>query len=132
MEREGVAVSPYERLAAEYAANPREQPFSFYVVWHMIHGFVFSAPDFFIMGRAINKAYAERNGLELVPHEEAPMADTWYLHAFSGDMAKAWSILPYPLPYIAWERMRAKRLDLTVVAFDRIRQMTHATDTKVP
>ena len=116
-------MSPYERIAAEYAARPRQQTFSWYVVWHCLHGFVFSTPDFFVMGRPINKGYCERNGVPLYA-ATGDEADTWYLHSFAGDMAKSWSILPYPLPYIAWERMRDGRLELTVVKFERIRAMS--------
>ncbi len=121
-------MSPYERIAAEYTARPRQQTFSYYWVWHCLHGFAFATPDFCIFGRAINKGYCERNGVPLYA-ATGDEADTWYLHGFAGDMSKAWSILPYPLPYIAWERMRGNRLELTVIPLDRIRQMTHERET---
>lgn len=123
-------LSPYERISAEYEARPREKPFAYYVAWHFINGFVFSTPEFFIMGRPINKGYCERNGVPLCPPETGQYADTWYLHAFAGDMQKAWSILPYPLPYIAWERMREARLELTVIAFDRIKSLSLANERR--
>jgi hypothetical protein len=116
-------MSPYERIAAEYAAHPRQQTFSYYYLWHCLHGFAFATPDFCIFGRAIHKGYCERNGVPLYVATGAE-ADCWYIHGFSGDMSKAWSILPYRLPYIAWERMREGKLCLTVVTLERIRAMT--------
>jgi hypothetical protein len=47
-------------------------------------GFVFSTPDFFIMGREVDGG--------------------WFIEAMAGDMDKAWSILPYELSRIGFER----------------------------
>jgi hypothetical protein len=119
-------VSPYEQMAAKYEANPQERSFEFYCDWHFKHGFVFSTPEFFIMGRQINKAWAEE--WNAIPFDEITITpDTWYLHAFSGDMSKAWSILPWELPWIAFERVREGKRELTIVPFEQIKRLTMKT-----
>jgi hypothetical protein len=35
---------------------------------------------------------------------EPDTCDTWYIHGMGGDMADAWDILPYELPWIAFHR----------------------------
>jgi hypothetical protein len=77
-------VSPIDRIAVEYAR--RGLDFAAQLERNYAQGFVFSTPDFFIMGR---------------PHERG---DAWLIEAFAGDHEKAWGILPYELPYIVFER----------------------------
>ena len=76
-------MSPIDRIAVEYAR--RGLDFAAQLERNYAQGFVFSTPDFFIMGRQSDYC-------------------TWFIEAFSGDMSKAWAILPYELPYIAYYR----------------------------
>ena len=75
-------MSPWDRIVTTYASKGVDLGAALDV--NLQFGFVFSTPDFFIMGR--------------------PMGDTWFIEAMAGDMSRAWDILPYPLPYIAWQR----------------------------
>jgi hypothetical protein len=82
---------------------------------------MFSTPDFFIMGRPQVKATLEDIGPTFA-NERFP--DTWFIHCMSGDMTKAWSIIPYYLPWIAFQRVREGKLILTTVKIERIRNLT--------
>ena len=64
-------------------------------------GFVFSTPDFFIMGRELDGG--------------------WFIDSFAGDMDKAWDILPYELPTVAFQRFDN---DLRFVPIERLRRLT--------
>lgn len=64
-------------------------------------GFVFSTPEFFIMGRELEGG--------------------WFIDSFAGDMDKAWAILPYELPYVAFQRFDN---DLRFVLIERLRRLT--------
>lgn len=122
-------MTPIERIREEYTLHPREQPFDYYLNWHLAHGFVFSTPDFFIMGRAIYLCHEEAETLEVINSfvlVEEIDAQAWYVHAASGDLSKAWGILPWPLPYIAFERKRGERMELTIVKADRMKRLSHA------
>jgi hypothetical protein len=115
-------MSPFERMAEQYRLKPQEMPFEFYLDWHFKNGFIFSTPDFFIMGRALGRDWIAKHGITL--HQlKKPLADTWYIHFFAGDMSKAWSILPWPLPWIAFERVRSGKRELTFVEIGRLRRL---------
>ena len=114
-------MSPYERAAELYALHPQQESFSHYVVWHSINAFCYSTPDFFIMGRPAVK----QSLLNIGPTFAAErFPDTWYIHVAAGNLSKAWSILPYSLPWIAFERWRGGKLDLTVMLLDRMRNVS--------
>lgn len=114
-------VSPFEEAWMIYQKHPQQQTFSEYHVWHCQNGFVYSTPSFFIMGRPAVKQSLENIGPTFA-NERFP--DTWFIHTAAGDLKKAWSILPYYLPYIAFQRVRGGELSLTIVLTDRIRNLT--------
>lgn len=94
--------TPYDILAQLYERKGLD--FSHYVALHLRHGFVFSTPDFFIMGRAVCRSWPDDQVTD--PTQTAPRiaADAWYIHAMAGDTGKAWSILPWPLGFVGFER----------------------------
>lgn len=114
-------MSPYARAYQHYLEHPQHNTFSEYCGWHLQHGFLFSTPDFFIMGRAAVKKSLEDIG-PTWGAEHNP--DTWYIFMMAGDPSKAWSILPYYLPWIAFERLRGGKLVLTIVSTNRLRNVS--------
>ncbi len=114
--------SPYEQAYDLYMAhNPTEQSFSWYCGWHMQNAFLYSTPEFFIMGRPAIKQSLENIGPTLA-HERFP--DTWFIHCMAGNMRGAWTILPYYLPWVGFQRWHGGELCLTIVLTDRIRNLT--------
>ena len=65
-------------------------------------GFVFSTPDFFIMGWDDGGA--------------------WFIDGAAGDLSKAWSVLPYELPIIRFVR---KDLELRSYPLSVVKRLTH-------
>jgi hypothetical protein len=112
-------MSPYETIKALYDLRPEPQPFEAYVRGHLERGFVFSTPDFFIMGLPTTKEWLRSKG-----HSDTSLkADTWFIFAMAGDTSKAWSILPYELPFLAWERDRPHGKELHIYPIQRIRAL---------
>ena len=85
------------RVFAEHGAD-----FSAAVARNLNDGFLFSTPDFFIMGRELDGG--------------------WFIEGMAGDTSKAWSILPYELPYVTFERFDN---DLRRVAIGRLKRLTY-------
>lgn len=118
-------MSPFDQIAAKYAEHPQARSFAFYVDWHMRHGFVFSRPDFFIMGRPVRKseglagieAFTERG------NDRSGLCDTWYIHAMAGDMCRAWDVLPWPLGWLAWERVLDGKRELRFYSTEEVRRL---------
>lgn len=116
--------SPYEQMAKKYAECPQEMSFGWYISVHMAQGFVFATPEFFAMGRPVNKdATPERitDPLYVFPREEQ---NCWYVHACAGSIEKAWGMLPYPLGFVAFERVRNHKRELEIVALERLRRLS--------
>jgi len=110
-------MSPVERWAAGYApGHPRT--FKSDLEAHLLHGYVFSTPEWFIMGRAVH-AQADpeliKDPWHVFPREEH---DCWLIfayanlsrHNFIGLVEKFLRVMPYALPLVAWERERDYRL----------------------
>lgn len=114
-------MSPFEQIEAEYRKSPQEQSFFWYVDWHHRYGFVYGNPSFFIMGRPVVRADFNPSFLQVWNRNEA---DAWYIHAMSGDMKRAWDILPYPLGYLGWERIQGGKRDLRWYRTEDIRRLS--------
>ena len=116
-------MSPYERMWRTARELDPAQDWGAVVGWHMQHGFVFARPDFFIMGRPVTQwAPAE---LITDSHFLFRIADCdcWYIHSAAGNMAAAWSVMPWPLPWIAYERVRDGARHLTFRPAEVLRRL---------
>ncbi len=114
-------MSPYETAYQWFCEHPQQESFSWYCGWHMQHAFLYSTPDFFICGRPAVKQSLENIGPTFA-HERYP--DCWFIHFLSGDVGKAWTILPYYLPFVAFQRLRRNQLELVIVQTDRLRNVS--------
>lgn len=115
-------MTPYEQLEALYAEHPQQHPFSSYVNWHLHHGFVLSRPDVFVMARPMPRAFLESQGptFQVWPERHC---DTWFVHAAAGNIQRAWDMIPWDLPYYAWERVLDRRNELRFYEAGRVRRL---------
>lgn len=74
---------------------------------HLQYGFVFSSPDGFIMGRPV--ARMAREELVRDPGHIFATPDTWLVYLAAGSVKNFWRHLPYPLPFVGWERSNVLR-----------------------
>lgn len=95
-------MSPVHHAAAVYQREPCARSFREDLEAHLLHGHVFSTPEFFVMGRAVRSWAA---GEDIVnPWVTWPDGDAWLVYLMAGDMGRALRMLPYRLPLIGWER----------------------------
>lgn len=116
-------MTPFYEIERKYAANPQQFPFGFYLDWHHRHGFVFSTPDYFIMGRAVDKDAFDPEVLDIAIHGKL---NAWYIHAMAGSLSKAWDILPFPLGWLGWERVRGGQRELGWYKTEEIRRLSRS------
>ena len=114
--------SPYDTIKAKYEASEHVEPWGFWLDWHLQNGFVFSTPVFFAMGRPV------RSATGILWKSSKDIADTWYIWGLAGDMSKCWSILPYELPWIAFERIRGGKRELAFYRTEDLRRHTPRTE----
>ena len=107
--------SPFAKIEAQYAAHPREEPFVNYLLHYHRHGFVFSRPDFFAMGRPVIRAALPHLILDPKVQFKSEECDCWYVMAAAGNMARMWRIMPWPLEWFSWTRLHDPLAELTFV-----------------
>lgn len=116
-------MTAYEKIERAYQEHPKEEPLENYVRWHLRHGFVFSRPDFFCMGRCVMKeapADSIRDPMHLFPSEDC---NAWYIFAAAGNMARMWQILPWPLGWVCWTRLHDPLSELQFVETERLQRL---------
>ena len=102
-------MSPVQRAKNVYFWEPCVRTFQEDLELHLINGYVFSTPEFFIMGRGVKRDAPQDQIVDpsyCFPREEQ---DCWHVYLMSGDVRKVWDILPYSLPFISFERKNELR-----------------------
>jgi len=120
-------MSPYER-AAEMYTEEGMAAFVALVDFHLCHGFVYSAPEYFVMGRpVVMEAEADLicEPTHLFPEH---LCNCWYIHAMAGKLEKVWDILPRQYPWIAWQRLHDPQKGLRIYPLPRMRAMSIHND----
>lgn len=105
-------LSPFEQAKAVYDREPSRRTFWDDLTLHLLNGFVFSTPDYFVMGRPVLKDAAPEFIVD--PHCKYPkeQADCWMIYLMAGDTGKAWDVLPWDLEFICFERNNELRFHL--------------------
>jgi len=77
---------------------------------HLLHGFMVSTPEYFIMGRPVirGKSKTERDRLgKLILDPDYVFAisecNCWHIWLMAGDVSKCWDYYPYPMKWVSWE-----------------------------
>lgn len=97
-------MTPYEKALEVYHREPCARTFAEDLALHFLHGFVFSTPDYFVMGRPVKSDAPHYQIVNPGFHWDREECDCWHVYLMAGDMAEAWGVLPYPLSLISIER----------------------------
>jgi hypothetical protein len=97
-------VTTYETALHLYRSQNQPVTFDEALTWHLLHGFVFSRPDFFIMARPVISTAPYWQIADPSHHFPSAECNAWFIYLFSGNMTRAWEILPWELPLIGWGR----------------------------
>jgi hypothetical protein len=117
-------MSPYEIMVEKYTQHPQACGFTTYLDWHSKHGFVFITPDFFCMGRHVRRSAPADEITEPTRLFTKEESDCWYVHALAGNMSKAWSIMPWELPWMCFERLAGDRRELRFYLTEMLKRHT--------
>jgi hypothetical protein len=112
-------MSPIEQAMAVYQKEACARTFDEDLHLHLEHGFVFSTPEFFIMGRPVKSTEEPKYIVNPVIYFTDD-CDCWHIYLMAGDCSKAWDIMPYPLPLFSFER----RNELRFYPMERIRRLS--------
>ena len=96
------SVAPFALAKAVYWQEPCARSFEEDLDWHLKTGYVVSRPEFFAMARPVDKNAAA--SLIVNPGISFSKPDCWHIWLVAGDMMMALDALPFPLPFISFER----------------------------
>ena len=116
-------MSPYETIAQKYFDHPQEAPFGDYVEWHLQYGFVYSTPEYFVMGKNCRRLAPSNEIVDCEHVFDASDSDCWYVFAMAGNVSKAFSSMPFPLPYIAFERIIDNKRELRLYKTEDLQRL---------
>ena len=116
-------MTPFEKIEAQYAAHPKEEPFVNYLLHYHRHGFVFSRPDFFAMGRAVIKEAPHAEILDPRHLFKSEDCNCWYIHAAAGNMSRMWAIQPWPMGWFCWTRLHDEQGELTFAPAEVLKRL---------
>jgi hypothetical protein len=109
------ALAVHLETGATQAALDRE------IGLHLVHGFVFSTPLGFVMGRPVRHDAPEEEIMDIaVSH---PAADCWLIWLAAGDLSELVRHFPYWLPLVAFHRgdtLRSGKQPLRFYNFERL------------
>ena len=103
--------TPMNKVRMLYTAqSPRT--FEEDVTAHMAYGYLFAAPEYFLMGRPVCSKATQEEINNVWLNFPPPTWDAWYVYAFAlrddqglrGLVKKLLRHIPFYLPLIAWER----------------------------
>lgn len=121
-------MTPYEQAKAVYDKEPCARTFETDLRLHLLHGFVFSTPAYFIMGRPVPRSAdpaAIVNPLWNWPHQEC---DSWMIYLLAGDPRPAWDIMPWQMAWFGFERKN----ELRWYPVDRIKRLSLGEGLTIP
>lgn len=113
-------MTPYEEAAKVYAKEACLRSLFEDVHLHLLNGYVISRPDFFIMGRHVNSKADPAKITEPTWLFHPDECDCWHIALMTGDVARCFAALPWPLPLVSFERKN----DLRFYPLESIRRLS--------
>lgn len=102
--------TPFDAAARVYETEDCAATFEHDLMAHFENGYVHSTPEYFIMGRPVNK---DAPGYELYDITHTPpreQQNAWLVWLYSGSITHALRQMPYRLPWVVFQRKNELRV----------------------
>jgi hypothetical protein len=103
-------MTPVERAAAIYKRERCTRSFRDDLEIHLLHGFVFSRPDYFVMGRPVISTAPENDIVDPLFQFHSADCDAWHVALFSGNIMRALHVMPWRLELMTMQRSNELRI----------------------
>lgn len=120
-------ITPYERMEQAYKQHAEDGYLQWLIQCHALNGFVFIRPDLFLIGRPVTRSADTQSIIDPRYKFDWGKCDAWYVHACSGNMARAFELMPFQLPFIAMERLPPRKSVLRFYRTERIGSILNIT-----
>lgn len=101
-------MSPFEKAQRVYLVGQSARTFHIDLWLHLERGWVFSNPRLFAMGRPVVRGWTYQQLTD--PCCDAKNPDCWWVFLAAGSLLEIVKLLPYPLPFVGWERDGAVKI----------------------
>lgn len=91
-------------------------------------GYVRSEPGFFFMGRAVPMCASKRHWLDFAKSWPAEECNAWLVVGMAGDIRAALACVPYPLPWLVFQRDMGRFKAYSAESLTR--RLTHGKQTQ--
>ena len=97
-------MTPREQAELLYEKYRQPRSFNLDIYFHRRSGYVIDTPDYFLMGRPVQKHAPEHLIRDPAIRFSSAIADAWFIWIFVGDIKMMLHLAPFPLPYVGWSR----------------------------
>lgn len=101
-------MNPFAAAAGVYQREPCARPLREDLEAHLLFGWVFSTPEVFLMGRQVRHDWPHDRIRD--PWQTADDGDCWHVWLCAGDIREAIGLMPFPLPWVSYERQNVLRI----------------------
>lgn len=118
-------MNPAFQAAEVYRSEPSSHTFWEVLDFYLAHGWVHSTPDFFVMGRPVSREWPDEVIVDPIHNEEFELTkrhDCWHIALMAGDLVAARNMLPFPLPFVSFERRNELRFYRHDIFFQSLRR----------
>lgn len=112
-------MTPAQQAAAVYRREECARTFQEDLEAHMLNGYVFNTPTFFMMGRPVARLADPKLIVNPWHKFEREACDCWLVYLYAGDLREWLRYVPYRLPWVGFERGNVLRFH----RFARIRSL---------
>lgn len=110
--------TPFERAQLVYKHEPCLRSFPEDLSLHLHFGWVISTPTVFLMGRPVR--HDAHYSQIIDPSHTFDDPDCWFVYLCAGRLRDVFRFLPWPLPFVCWERNNNLRVFPFGVVFSRV------------
>jgi len=71
-------------------------------------GIAYLSPELCVLARPVSSLMSDEDIIDLQSKDLTYNVDTWMIHIMTGKMAKVINVIPYHLPYVAFQRNGGK------------------------
>lgn len=106
-------MTPFALARSVYESEPCARTFEEDFAAHLENGYVYNSPALFAMFRPVCTHWPDKwiiDPWEELHPAEYGIADCWHVYLAAGAIAELANLIPYPLPWVSFERKNRLRL----------------------
>jgi hypothetical protein len=107
-------MSAFNQLIDYYLSHGRLDMLAEDLETHAQHGIAYLSPELCILARPVDGFKPDQGIIDIQSIHLTYNVNTWHIHVATGNLSHCLDVMPYPLPYVSFQRNggRLKRYNL--------------------